>query len=163
MNADPSWRRGPLLLVAAAIALLTVAGTALWIAGVARPAPRVAEAAMLSATMAGRTLVIVIDAGRADPIGRAAATLDSYARALATGRIQARVMELRVDRGGRPFMRLVFDGGVLASGAVAGGAPAHLLDLAGDGSRWPARDDAAVQSYCGRIETADKPFCANGR
>lgn len=157
-------RRFLLFAVAALVAVLTVAGTALWIVHYARPAPAVAPAPVRASRFSGGTLVLVVEAGPAShAIDRAAATIADLARAIASGRTgtaaPVSLVDVAVESGGRPLMRLLYTGGVLASGAVAGETPDHLLGLAGAGSRRPPSTDPAARAYCNRFDTATGAFC----
>lgn len=138
---------------------LAAAGTVLWITGILRPAPSVAPGVIRSALREGGTLALIVDAPDAAPIDGAGETVRAVARAVAGGRVSARLLVFDVRTHAGPLMRLVYDPGILAAGAVSGGTGDHMLGLAGAGSRWPQRAEPAVERYCARMKTATQPFC----
>ena len=155
--------RATLAALIAVIALAAV-GTVLWITGILRPPPVIAPGAIVAVARPGGTLDLTVDVSGAVPMDRAGETVRQVARSIAGGRLSAPSLVLfDVRAAGAPLMRLAYDPGVLASGAVSGGTGDHMLGLAGLGSRLPARTDARLVAYCGRMETMTGAFCKRTR
>ncbi len=153
-------RRSVALAALIVVIAIAAAGTVLWITGILRPAPEVAPGVVRSATRRNGALDLIVDVGGARPVDRAGETVRRMARTIATGGLPGlTLVTFDIRAAAMPLMRLAYDPGVLASGAVSGGSGDHMLGLAGAGSRWPTRQDPRVADYCGRMETMTQPFC----
>jgi hypothetical protein len=153
-------RRRLTLVALIVVIAIAAAGTLLWIAGVLRPVPRFEPGVVVASVRRGGALDLTVDVSGPAPIDRAGETVRQVARAIASGRMSERLTIMFDFRTGTaPLMRLVYDPGVIAAGAVFAGSGDHMLGLAGAGSRWPARSDPRVAAYCGRMETLAEPFC----
>ncbi len=155
--------RATLVVLIVVIALAGV-GTVLWITGILRPAPPIAPGVVRAVSRPAGVLDLTVDVSGVVPIDRAGETVRQVARSIARGALSAPPLVLFDFRAaGAPLMRLAYDPGVLASGAVSGGTGDHMLGLAGLGSRLPVRNDARLVAYCGRMETMTGAFCKRTR